>query len=338
MNGHVDSSTEYFRAVEAVNGPAASELVIELLDAGMPLERIATDVLAPAQVRVGQLWASGKWSVADEHVATSITETALSSLTHAAAPRRGSPSRHVAMACAQGERHSLPARMAAAVAGASGEVRVTMLGPSLPAEQLHRRLSLGDIDVLALSCTMPTNLIGAARCIAVAHQLDVPVVAGGRAFGSSPHRAWAIGADGWAAGADVLRGPAPDLAGRSCSISAEVLLLDAVDDAVITLAQDQVTGIFPRLSDLSGSQQARTREDLVWMARYTAAALLTSDPSIVEELLTWQCALLRDAVPAAVITTSARLLADTLEQQSASGAAVLRQAAATVESAATGGP
>lgn len=336
MSGHLDSPVRYFRAVEAVNVPAASELVIELLDAGMPLERITTEVLAPAQVRAGQLWASGTWSVADEHVATSITETALSSLTHAAMPRRGSSSRHVAMACAQGERHSLPARMAAAVAGASGEVRVTMLGASLPAEQLHRRLSLGDIDVLALSCTMATNLIGAARCVAVAHQLDVPVIAGGSAFGSSPHRAWAIGADAWAAGADALRGPVPELAGRSCSVSAEVLLLDAVDDAVITFVYDRVLEAFPGLADLSRSQQARTREDLVWMARFTAAALLTNDPNIVEEFLTWQCALRRDPMPPSVITASARLLADTLELQSTRGAAVLRRAAATVESAATG--
>lgn len=338
MTGPADASAEYFRAVKAVDVQAASELVIEMLDAGTPLERITTDVLAPAQVRAGQLWETGAWSVADEHVATSITEAALSSLTHAAMPRRRTPSRHVAMACAQGERHSLPARMAAAVAGANGEVRVTMLGASLPAEQLHRRLSQGDIDVLALSCTMPTNLIGAARCIAVAHQLEVPVIAGGRAFGSSSRRAWAIGADGWAADADALRGPLPVLAGRRCTISPEVLLLDAVDEAVIDLALDRVMDAFPRLSDLSRSRQARTREDLVWMARFTAAALLTGDASIVEELLVWQRGLFRGAVPATVVSASARLLADTLEQQTPSGAAVLRRAAATVDDDPAGAP
>ncbi|MCX6401502.1 MAG: cobalamin-dependent protein [Propionibacteriales bacterium] len=338
MNELADSSAEFFGAVEAANGQAASELAVELLDAGTPLEKIATEVLAPAQVRVGELWEAGTWSVADEHVATAITETALSSLTRASMPLRASPSRHIAMACAQGERHSLPARMAAAVAGANGEARVTMLGALLPEEQLHRRLALGDIDVLALSCTMPTNLIGAARSVDVAHQWGVPVIAGGSAFGSSPHRARAIGADGWAADAVLLRGALPELAGRSIVIAPEVLLLDAVDAATVTRAHDRVVDAFPCLSETSHAHHARVREDLVWMARSTAAALLTNDRSIVEDLLAWQCRLLRDAVPSSVVLASARLLADTLEQQTASGAAVLRQAAATVQSAATEGP
>lgn len=68
--------------------------------------------------------------------------------------------------------------MAAAVA-AAGDVRVTVLGPSMPADQLGRRLEAGDVDVLALSCTLPTNLLGAARCVIAAHRVGVPVIAGG---------------------------------------------------------------------------------------------------------------------------------------------------------------
>jgi hypothetical protein len=83
-------------------------------------------------------------------------------------------------------------------------------------------------------------------------------------------------------------------------------------------------------------QQARTREDLRWMARFTAGALLTNDESMVEDLLVWLCGLLRGTVPTSVITTSAHLLAETLEPQTASGAAILRQAAAKVETDTTG--
>jgi hypothetical protein len=62
------------------------------------------------------------------------------------------------------------------------------------------------------------------------------------------------------------------------------------------------------------------------MARLTAGALLTDDASMVEDLLTWLCGLLREMVPASVISTSARLLADTLEPQAASRADILRPA------------
>ena len=331
MSALTNPHRDYFRLVEAFDIHAASDLVVELLDGGASMDWVTTEVLAPAQVRVGELWESGSWSVADEHVATSVTEGALSALTHAATPRRGDHTRHVALACVEGEWHSLPARMAAAVAGATGTVRVTMLGPSLPAEQLHRRLSAGDIDMIGLSCTMPTNLIGAARCIAAAHDLDVPVIIGGRALGSTPQRAMALGADGWAVDAKALVGPIPALAGRSSVVSSEVLMLDAVDGAIIALAYDRIRGTFPHLARMTPYQQARTREDLGWMARYTAAALLTSDVTIVGDLLVWLRALLRGAVSATVITTSAQLLADTLEPQAALGAAMLRQAVGTVE-------
>ena len=336
MSATADAPTDYFRTIEEHDVHGATDLILELLHQGTPMTTITQEVIAPAQVRVGQLWASGSWSVADEHAATSITEGALSALTHAAIPRRGAHSRHVAVACVEGEWHSLPARMAAAVAGSTGEARVTMLGPSLPPEQLHRRLSAGDIDVLALSCTMPTNLIGAARCIAAAHDLDVPVIVGGLAFGHSSHRARALGADGWAVDPGALLGPLPDLAAPSSEMSSEVLLLDAVDDAIIALAYDRMVGAFPRLSQMTPYQQARTREDLRWMARFAAGALLTNDASIVEDLLTWLCVRLHEMVPAAVITTSAQLLAETLEPQAHLGAAILRGAAVKVEMDMTG--
>lgn len=336
MSATSEPAADYFRVVAEFDVQRASDLVLELLDGGVPMERIITEVLAPAQVRVGGLWESGRWSVADEHVATSITEGALSALTHAATPRGVAHTRHVAVACVEGEWHSLPARMAAAIAGADSDLQVTMLGASLPSDQLRRRLSSGDIDALALSCTLPTNLIGAARCIAAAHDVDVPVIVGGRSFGRSPHRAEAVGADCWAVDARALMGPLPDLAGRPAQVSPEALLLDAVDDATISLAYDRMVGAFPRLSNLSTYQQARTREDLRWMARFTAAALLTEDASIIEDLLRWLCGLLDGAVPASIITTSAHLLAETLEPEAASGAALLSNAAATVEREKTG--
>jgi methanogenic corrinoid protein MtbC1 len=332
MTARRDPPSEYFRAVETVDGRAASDVVIDLLDGGTPVDAITREVLAPAQVRVGQLWESGRWSVADEHVATSITESALASLTYAAAPRRPTTTRHVAVACVEGEWHSLPARMASAVAEASGQARVTMLGASLPAEQLHRRLSVGDIDLLALSCTMPTNLIGAARCIAAAHDLDVPVIVGGLAFGDSPRRARAVGADAWAADAAALVGPLPKRRGRSIDVPTEVLSLDAVDDATIALAYDRLVSAFPLVAGMTPYQQAHTREDLRWMARSTAAALLTDDPTIVQELLAWLCRLLHGKVPESVITTSAQLLADTLEPLSHTGAGILRRVAVEAES------
>ena len=88
-------------------------------------------------------------------------------------------------------------------------------------------------------------------------------------------------------------------------MSTEALLLDAVDNPIITPVYDRMVGVFPRLFTMTHCQQARTREYVRWMARFTAGALLTDDASMVEDLLTWLCGLLREMVPASVISTSA---------------------------------
>jgi hypothetical protein len=225
--------------------------------------------------------------------------------------------------------------MAAAIAGANHEVRVTMLGASLPADQLRRRLLMGDVDVLALSCSIPANLTGAAHSVAAAHDVGVPVIAGGQAFGNSASRALAIGADAWAADAEVLLGPLPELAGRSSEIPAEVLMLDAVDNATIAHAYYQLVGAVPGFSTWTRHQEVFTREDIRWMARSTAGALLTDDESILDDLLVRLRNRLGGVAHASVVTTAAKLLADSLEPHAPGGAAFLRDVAANVEVALT---
>ncbi len=316
MNAAQEPLERYFQAVAAVDAIGAIEIVMDLLESGAAPDQITHEVLGPAQVRVGDLWEQGVWSVADEHAATAVTETALAALA-AATTRRTTAQRHVVMACAEGEWHTLPARMAASVVAAAGDVRVTMLGPSLPAEHLGRRLAAGDVDLLALSCTLPTNLIGAARSIAAAHAAGVPVIAGGRAFGLTFRRAQAVGADAWAADTPDLSGPVPGLTGIDREIPLEALLLDGVSDATVALAYDRMIGAFPRLEAMTPFQQARTRDDLRWMARFTAATVLTAEVTILDEFLSWLGRVLSSKVP--VLATSAHLVADVVEPQAPVG-------------------
>ncbi len=214
------------------------------------------------------------------------------------------------------------------------DLRVTVLGPSMPADHLGRRLSAGDVDLLALSCTLPPNLLGAAHCVGAAHEAGVPVIAGGRAFGSTPRRARAIGADGWAAHPAELMQAAPAVAQRDSVIPPEAVLLNAVDDATVSMAYDRLVAAFPRLQTMTPFQQARTREDLRWMTRFTGAAVLTDDPTILDEFLAWLCGLLNGRVPADVITTSAQVVADTVEPFSPGGAGLLREAVDRLQDAA----
>jgi methanogenic corrinoid protein MtbC1 len=315
----------YFRALTDVDPVRACAVVLNLLDEGTPVREIATEVLVPAQVRVGQMWEQGLWTVADEHAATAVTETALHALTSAVQSMSKQGGQHVLVACAEGEWHPLPARLAATVAMSAG-ARVTVLGPSLPAEHLRRRLGKGDVDALALSCTLATNLIGAARCISAAHEMDVPVIAGGRAFGTTAKRAERLGADRWGTDALSLLQPIPDLLGRTTDIPTEALLLDAVTDATVQQMYERVVTAYPQMATMTVAQQARSREDLRWITRYTGASVLTDDPTVVEDLLLWLVRILTGRVHESVITTSAYLVADVVERDAPQGAQVLREA------------
>ncbi len=329
MTVSLEPLEEYFRALSDVDAVRATSVVLDMLDEGTPLLEIATQVLAPAQVRVGEMWEQGLWSVADEHAATAVTETALHALSaaHSGARREGP---HLLVACAEGEWHSLPARLAATVALAGG-ARVTVLGPSLPADHVLRRLAKGDVDVLALSCTMATNLIGAARCISVAHEVGVPVIAGGRAFGSTPERAERLGADRWGADATALLDPVPRLAERSTVIPAEALLLDAVSEHTMDLAYAHVVAALPRIAAMDPVQRAKGRDDLCWMSRFTAAAVLSDDATVIDEFLLWQMGVQHGWVPADVVIASAHVVADMVEPEAPTGARMLRGAAERID-------
>jgi methylmalonyl-CoA mutase cobalamin-binding subunit len=277
------------------------------------------------------MWEQGLWSVADEHAATAVTEAALHALSAPGTGATNPEGPHLLFACAEGEWHALPARMAATVALAGG-ARVTVLGPSVPADHVLRRLAKGDVDVLALSCTMVTNLIGAARCISVAHEVGVPVIAGGRAFGTTPKRAERLGADRWGADATALLDPVPRLSERSTEISTEASLLDAVSEHTMDLAYSHVVAALPREAALDPVQKAKGRGDLCWMSRVTAAAVLTEDATVIDDFLRWQMGLQQDGrVPAAVVIASAYLVADMVEPEAPRGAAMLRRAADRIE-------
>lgn len=306
----------------SADAAGACALTTDLLALGHDVEAVVTDLLGPAQEEVGRLWQEGLWSVADEHAATAATESALGAAVLSVRAVRPS-GLHVAFACAEGEWHALPARMAAAVAGSRG-ARVTVLGGSMPAAQLERRLAAGDVDVLALSCTLSTRLLGALRSVEAAHAVGVPVVAGGRAFGTTPHRALAVGADAWSLDpADLVAGP-PPLRGDRVEVLPEVLLLDAPGPHLLDEAERRLAVVAPAVVPPGDPSRASVLADLL---RHTAAAVLTGDPTVLQEGLDWYAARDLAALPAALVARAAVELAEGVAHEAPLGAAALRAAA-----------
>jgi excisionase family DNA binding protein len=90
---------------------AQASAVIGRLAAGVPLVELCDRVIAPALRQVGDDWAAGRVSIAQEHRASAICERLIA--VHARRPA-GRPRGTAVVATPPGERHGLPALMAAA--------------------------------------------------------------------------------------------------------------------------------------------------------------------------------------------------------------------------------
>jgi len=121
----------YADAVLAGEQRAAERIVREAVDADLGEALIDDHVIRPALVLVGDLWAEGSISVADEHLATSISVRVTTLLREAFRVARRRGSRRILLAGAQGEHHVVGLEMASSIIGHAG-YDVRLFGADLP--------------------------------------------------------------------------------------------------------------------------------------------------------------------------------------------------------------
>ncbi|MFE9190106.1 B12-binding domain-containing protein [Micromonospora sp. NPDC007208] len=238
---------------------AATDLAIGLLDAGVPAERVLLDLVAPAQAEVGERWARNEWSVAQEHAATHISEQVVAAVSAHVRPRPTGG--RVVVACMDGEWHALPPRLVAEVLRLRGW-QVTFLGASVPAAHLVSYLHRHDAHAVALACALPMRLPYAHRMIEACRRSDVPVVVGGRGFGTDGRWAHQLGV-AWA----------PDAPSAAELISDERALRGAPPARLAHLADDEYASLVRRRGELIDSALAELRERVPATRAYTAAQL-----------------------------------------------------------------
>jgi methanogenic corrinoid protein MtbC1 len=131
----------------------AMKIVLEEgLDAGATAMEIQEQVIQAAQREIGRLWQENVISIAQEHMATAISNLALSQLFERAthAPRNG---KRVLVACVEGELHEFPARLVADALDLAG-FDVRFLGANVPTGSLVEMIDIAKPDLVALSATM----------------------------------------------------------------------------------------------------------------------------------------------------------------------------------------
>jgi MerR family transcriptional regulator, light-induced transcriptional regulator len=147
------------------------------LAAGVPLVDLCEHVIAPALRRIGEDWASGLVSIAQEHRASAICERLIAR--HAAQPA-GRPHGCAVVTTPPGERHGLPALMAAASLRADRWL-VHHLAADLPVAEIIRFALDTGAAVVVLSAATQDGARGAS---AAAEQIAAanprPLVLAGR--------------------------------------------------------------------------------------------------------------------------------------------------------------
>lgn len=195
----------YLRATLAGDAAEALRLAMEQgLSAGVSAAELELRMILPAQHEVGRLWQENRISVAQEHLATSISQLVMSHL-YAHLPRPQPNGRRVLVACVEGEMHDLGARMGADFLEMSG-FDVRFMGANVPAERLCAAVREHKPDLLGLSATVSVHWPALADAVAKVRTVApmLPIVIGGAFIDSTPGLSERLGVQACGADAEAL--------------------------------------------------------------------------------------------------------------------------------------
>lgn len=189
----------YLAAVRRGERRTAFALIDDASRRGLPLGDIYVHVFQPTLREIGRLWQHNEISVADEHLATAITQAAMSRLYGQTVVAESSAANTLLAACADNERHEVGLRMLCDLLECEGwDARY--LGATVPVESLVAMVREQRPDVVALSVALPSHLprlramVDAVRSAHAAEPTPL-ILVGGRPFVEEPALADQVGGD-----------------------------------------------------------------------------------------------------------------------------------------------
>ena len=158
-------------ALRCGDGAIAERVIDDAIDAGMAPEAIQSLVIAPAMVEIGELWEARIVSVADEHLATSISQRALLRLFEVMSARRvrARSRERVLLTAVEGQHHVLGLRMVADVLESAG-FDVLYLGEGIPLASLRAFVAQQRPAVVGLAYGVAGDERRLADALAAVHE------------------------------------------------------------------------------------------------------------------------------------------------------------------------
>jgi methanogenic corrinoid protein MtbC1 len=283
-----DVRARYCQHLLARDAAGATAMAVGLIDAGTSSSEVLLELVAPALAEIGRRWQRNELTVVDEHAASAIAERTIAVLASIGPPPTQAPS--VVVACAAGEWHVLPALLLSEVLR-DGGLAVEFVGASVPPAHLGEFLRRVGPDLVVLSCTTPFAYDGVVAMAHVAHDVGVPVAAGGRALADRGTRARVLGADLWAPDAPALLErlgrPLPKPTTEPTADTGTAMELALRREEIISAAMGELVRRHPPMQEADREARAHTRQHLVDVLRFVEAAALCRDPSVVDEHARW---------------------------------------------------
>jgi len=149
--------TNYSQALLAGHRNIAVRRVVEAMARGDSLVDLSVDLVQPALYQIGELWEQNRISVAQEHLATAITQNALAA-GFAQAEFREPNGRSAVFACIEDNHHGIGLRMVSDAFEVAGW-DVSFLGTNTPTPAIVSFVAETNPDLLGLSAGLAHQVI-----------------------------------------------------------------------------------------------------------------------------------------------------------------------------------
>lgn len=195
----------YLEALLRGERRVASQLILDHVEAGLPIRDVYLHIFQPCQRELGRLWQLNRISVAQEHYCTAATQLVMSLLYPRlfATPKHG---RRLVATCVGGELHEIGMRILTDFFELDGW-DTFYLGANTPAGDVVKSVAQRGADLLAVSVTMTFHLPEVEQLIQAVRRSEVgsrvKVLVGGYPFNVVPDLWQKLGADGSAADAET---------------------------------------------------------------------------------------------------------------------------------------
>lgn len=191
----------FLQAIITGQRHAAVQIAKEALRNGLSLRDLYIDVFQPALYDVGRRWESNRLTVAQEHIATAITQYVMAQIYEAPDVRTSAAKGRIVLTGVEGELHSVGAVMVGDLLETSG-FHVRFLGTNLPTASILGVIRDVTPSHVGVSATMLFN-VGAVRHLIHAVRAEfadrIAIVVGGAAFRTNPDLWRQVSADAYAA-------------------------------------------------------------------------------------------------------------------------------------------